>query len=100
VPRRSIALVTGGSMLSLALAVVLDLGLTPLMLLATGCFTLVYVVGTAAALRLLPRGTRGWWTALVAHASVVVLLVVNGVHALWALGLVVLSLTYQARTRR
>ncbi|WP_020141937.1 APC family permease [Terracoccus sp. 273MFTsu3.1] len=100
VPRRSIALVTAGSMLSLVLAVVLDLGLTPLMLLATGCFTLVYVLGTASALRLLPRGARGWWTALVAHASVVVLLVVNGAHALWALGLVVLSLAYQSRSRR
>jgi amino acid efflux transporter len=99
VPRRSIALVTTSSMFSLVVAVVLDLGLTPLMLLATGCFTLVYVLGTAAALRLLPRGTRGWWTALVAHASVVVLLVVNGVHALWALGLVILSLAYQSRSR-
>jgi amino acid efflux transporter len=100
VPRPSIALVTASSMLSLVVAVVLDLGLTPLMLLATGCFTLVYVLGTASALRLLPRGTRGWWTALVAHASVVTLLLVNGIHALWALGLVLLSLAYQSRTRR
>jgi amino acid efflux transporter len=99
VPRRSIALVTVGSLGSLTLAVVLDLGLTPLMLLATGCFTVVYVLGTASALRLLPRGTVGWWTALLAHASVVVLLVANGVHALWALGLVVLSLGYQAGSR-
>jgi len=99
VPRRSIALVTTGSMLSLVLAVVLDLGLTPLMLLATGCFTLVYVLGTAAALRLLPRGTVAWWTALVANASVAALLVVNGVHALWALGLTVLSLGYRSGVR-
>ena len=100
VPRRSIALVTTSSMLSLVVAVVLDLGLTPLMLLATGCFTLVYVLGTASALRLLPRGSRAWWTALVAHASVVALLVVNGLHALWALGLVLLSLAYRSRTHR
>jgi len=99
VPRRSIALVTTGSMLSLVLAVVLDLGLTPLMLLATGCFTLVYVLGTAAALRLLPRGTVAWWTALVANASVAALLVVNGVHALWALGLALLSLGYRSGVR-
>ena len=99
VPRRSIALVTTGSMLSLVLAVVLDLGLTPLMLLATGCFTLVYVLGTAAALRLLPRGTVAWWTALVANASAAALLVVNGVHALWALGLAVLSLGYRSGVR-
>lgn len=100
VPRRSIALVTTSSMLSLVVAVVLDLGLTPLMLLATGCFTLVYVLGTAAALRLLPGGSRAWWTALVAHASVVALLVVNGLHALWALGLVLLSLAYRSWTHR
>ncbi len=99
VPRRSIALVTVAAALSLAVAVVLDLGLTPLMLLATGCFTLVYVLGTASALRLLPRGTVAWWTALVAFMSVAALLVVNGVHALWALGLAVLSLGYRSGAR-
>jgi amino acid efflux transporter len=100
VPRRSIAFVTVASTLSLVVAVVLDLGLTPLMLLVTGCFTLVYVLGTASALRLLPRHTRGWWTALLAFGSVVVLLVANGAHALWALGLALLSLVYRSRTRR
>jgi amino acid efflux transporter len=97
VPRRSLAVITGSSSLALVVTVVLGLGLTPLMLLATGCFTLVYVLGTASALRLLPRRSRGWWTAVIACASVVVLLVVNGLHALWALGLVALSLAYQAR---
>jgi amino acid efflux transporter len=100
VPRRSIVLVTVSSLLSLGAAVVLDLGLTPLMLLATGCFTLVYVLGTASALRLLPRGTLGWWTAVVAFGSVTALLVVNGVHALWAVGVALLSLAYQSRARR
>ncbi|WP_330475124.1 APC family permease [Terrabacter sp. C0L_2] len=99
VPRRSIVLVTVSSLLSLGAAVVLDLGLTPLMLLATGCFTLVYVLGTASALRLLPRGTLGWWTAVVAFGSVAALLVVNGVHALWAVGVALLSLAYQSRVR-
>ena len=99
VPRRSVALVTVTSALSLVVAVAFDLGLTPLMLLATGCFTLVYVLGTASALRLLPRGTVAWWTALVANASVAALLVANGVHALWALGLAVLSLGYRSAVR-
>ena len=58
VPRRSVAVIVGSSMLSLVVATVLDLGLTPLMLLATGCFTLVYVLGTASALRLLPAAAR------------------------------------------
>ncbi len=101
VPRRSIALITVASSLSLVAAATLDLGMTPLMLLATGCFTLVYVLGTAAAVRLLPRGGRAWWVAVVALTSVTALLVVNGVHALWALGLVALSLVYRSvATRR
>jgi amino acid efflux transporter len=99
VPRRSIVLVMLLSMLSVGASVTLDLGLTPLMLLATGCFTLVYVLGTGAALRLLPRGTAGWWTALLAFVSVLALLVANGAHALWALGIVALSLAYQRFTR-
>ena len=40
-----------------------------------------------------------WWTALFANASVAALLVVNGVHALWALGLAVLSLGYRSGVR-
>ena len=100
VPRRSIALVTVASAaLARGSPSCCGLGLTPLMLLATGCFTLVYVLGTASALRLLPRGTVAWWTALVAFVSVAALLVVNGVHALWALGLAVLSLGYRSGVR-
>jgi amino acid efflux transporter len=100
VPRRSLALVTVLSSLALALSAVLDLGLTPLMLLTTGCFTLVYVLGTAAAVRLLPTG----WArraALVALVSTGGLLAVTGVHVLWALGIAGAALAYQTwRERR
>lgn len=95
VPRRSLALIAVQSVLWLVASEVLHLGLTPLMLLATGCFTLVYVLGTAAAVRLLPRGTRAWWTALVALASVLALLVMNGWHVLWALAVVLAAVGYQ-----
>lgn len=97
VPRRSLALITVEGTIALAVAATLDLGLTPLMLLATGCFTMVYVLGTGAALRLLPRGSAGWWTAAVAFAATLALLAINGVHALWALTVAALSLLYQAR---
>jgi amino acid efflux transporter len=70
------------------------------MLLATGCFTLVYVLGTAAAVRLLPRGSRVWWSAVVALASVIALLAVTGLHVLWALGIAAAALAYQARQPR
>ncbi|EWT03281.1 amino acid permease [Intrasporangium oryzae NRRL B-24470] len=99
VPQRSLALITILSTGSLAVSARLGLGLEPLMLLATGCFTLVYVLGTAAAVRLLPRWSPSWWLAVVAFASVTALLVVNGVHGLWALGLVAASLAYRAVRR-
>lgn len=100
VPRRSLALVAGQSMAWLVAAEVLHLGLTPLMLMATGCFTLVYVLGTGAAVRLLPRGGAAWWTAVVALTSVLVLLAMNGWHVAWALGVVVASLAWQGAAGR
>ena len=100
VPRRSLALVTALSFGSLVTAAALGLELGTVMLLATGCFTLVYVLGTAAAVRLLPGGSGAWWTALVALVSVVGLLAVTGLHVLWALGIAVASLAYQARLGR
>jgi amino acid efflux transporter len=95
VPRRSLALVAAQSLAWLAISQILHLGLTPLMLLATGCFTVVYVLGTAAAVRLLPRASRVRRVAMVAFVSVVGLLVLGGVHVVWALGVVATSLTYQ-----
>ncbi len=96
VPRRSLTLVTVLSFGALLVTALLDLGMEALMLLATGCFTLVYVLGTASALRLLPRGTVSWWLALVAFVSVLGLLAVTGPHVLWALGLAAASIAYQA----
>lgn len=95
VPRRSLFVVAAQSVAWLVASQVLHLGLTPLMLLATGCFTVVYVLGTAAAVRLLPRTSRAWWAAVVALTSVLALLVMNGWHVLWALGIVAAALTYQ-----
>ncbi|TPG19607.1 amino acid permease [Pedococcus bigeumensis] len=100
VPRRSLALIAVQSVLWLAATEVLHLGLTPLMLLATGCFTLVYVLGTGAAVRLLPRGTRAWWTAVVALTSVLGLLAMNGWHVGWALGVAAAAVGYQTWSAR
>jgi amino acid efflux transporter len=101
VPRRSLALIGAQSLVWLAISQALHLGLTPVMLLATGCFTLVYVLGTAAAVRLLPRGSRARRVAVVALVSVLGLLVLGGLHVLWALGVVAASLAYQSwRGRR
>jgi amino acid efflux transporter len=100
VPRRALTVVAAQSLAWLVVGEVLDLGLTPLMLLATGCFTLVYVLGTAAAVRLLPRGTGVWWNAVVALTSVLVLLVMNGWHVVWALSVVAAAVGYVAYRER
>jgi amino acid efflux transporter len=95
-PRRSLAVVTLGGFGSVLLPVDLHL----MMLLVTGCFTLVYVLGTAAALRLLPAGwsRRG---AGLAFVAVVGLLWLNGAPALLSLGIAAGAVVYQAvRERR
>jgi amino acid efflux transporter len=74
--------------------VLLPLDLHTAALLTTGCFTLVYVIGTAAALRLLP----GVWPRLVAgtaFVAVVALLWLNGLPALLSLVIAGGSLVYQ-----
>jgi amino acid efflux transporter len=95
-PRKSLAFVTVGALAS----VLLPLDLHTAMLLVTGCFTLVYVLGTAAAFRLLPPGwsRRG---AAVAFAAVVGLLLLNGLPALLSLGVAAGAIAYQSvRARR
>ena len=70
----ALAVTTGLSLLSLLATALLRLDLTASVLLATGAFTVVYVVGTAAAIRLLPRGTWARRGAVVSFVSVVALL--------------------------
>lgn len=100
VPRRSLAVVSGLALGSLVVGETFHLDLAQLMLLTTGCFTMVYVIGTAAAVRLLPRRSSVWWTAVIAFVSVSVLLVMNGPHVLWALGAAGASLVYRVIHRK
>jgi amino acid efflux transporter len=82
VPRRSLAVVAVGSLTSLAVITIGHLSLNAPLLATTGAFALVYAVGTAAALRLLPRGTwvrRGAAVGLVATLG---LLALTGTHLL------------------
>ncbi|MEV6630613.1 amino acid permease [Actinoplanes sp. NPDC051470] len=94
--RRSLAVVTIGS----SLAVFLPFPLHTVMLLVTGCFTLVYVLGTAAAVKLLPRG----WSRVVAgfaFVAVLGLLWLNGLPALLSLVIAGAAIVYQGlRSRR
>jgi len=74
VPRRALAVITLGGLTSLTVLTVGDLSLNAPLLMTTGAFTLVYVVGTASGLKLLPRGTWVHHGALVGFVSTLVLL--------------------------
>lgn len=94
-PRKSLTFIALASLASALLPIALHTS----MLLVTGCFTLVYVIGTAAALRLLPRG----WSrrvAAVALMAVLGLLVLNGPTALLSLGIAAGAVGYQVLRRR
>jgi amino acid efflux transporter len=95
VPRRSLAAVSIGGAASLAVVTVADVGVRPLVLLTTGCFVLVYALGTAAAIRLLPRGSLTRRLAFVALVAVAALLAATGVYLLWPLLLAAVALGYQ-----
>ncbi len=84
IPRRSllVTLVLGfGVFVVVALT---GVGAGPLVLVTTGSFVAVYAVGTAAAVKLLPRRSAGWWTAIVALCTVGVLMVLTGAYLAWA----------------
>ena len=94
VPWRSLAVISGISTLSLVVAALLDLGTAQLVLVTVGAFVLVYVLGSAAAIRLLTRGTWAHRGAVVALVSSVVLLATIGVSLLWPLTIAVAALIY------
>jgi len=100
VPRRSLAVITSMALLALATTAVVGADLQASVLLVTGSFTLVYVVGTAAAVRLLPRGTLAHTGAVVSLVAVTGLLVLTGRHVLLGAGVALAALAYEAAFAR
>ena len=100
VPRRSLVVVSGLATLGLAIAAVFGLGTRHLVLLTTGSFVLVYVVGTAAALRLLPRRSWAWRAAIVSLVAVIGLLFATGPYLLWTAVVSSAALAYLRFRRR
>jgi amino acid efflux transporter len=83
VPRRSLALTIACGAAGLMVAVITGVDTAPLVLATTGSFVAVYALGTAAAIRLLPRGSGSWWTAVLAFITVLVLVATTGVYLIW-----------------
>jgi amino acid efflux transporter len=99
-PHRSLVVTTVLSAAALVTTATLHIDVASVVLVATGAFTVIYVVGTAAAIRLLPRGTWSRRGAVVSFCSVVALLVVNGTHSAWTLAVAAAAVLYETVVSR
>ncbi|MFV2103554.1 APC family permease [Micromonospora sp. LOL_024] len=94
VPRRSLAVTAVLAFVALAAVVAAGLGTRPLVLVATGSIITVYVIGVAAALRLLPRRSRAWYAAAATIGVVLLLLLMTGVYLVWPVAVTGAALLY------
>ncbi|MBU6493446.1 MAG: amino acid permease [Burkholderiales bacterium] len=95
VPRRSLAVIACLSIGALAATALANVGAKPLVLLTTGSFVTVYALGTAAALRLLERGSWAHRCALVALVADAALLIMTGWYLIWPVIVTLCALLYQ-----
>ncbi|MEU4761918.1 amino acid permease [Actinosynnema sp. NPDC023794] len=100
VPRRSLLVVVALCFVSLAVAMGTGTGAKLLVLLTTGQFVAVYLIGTAAALKLLPTRSPAWYAALVAFLGVVGLTVATAVYMLWPLVVTATALLFLRWNRK
>jgi amino acid efflux transporter len=99
-PRRSLAVLSVLGMAALAVAVTTGVGPQALVSLTTGLFVMVYAVGTAAAVRLLPRRSAARAIAIVAFAVVVLLMALSGPYLAWPVLVAAGALLYLRLNRR
>jgi amino acid efflux transporter len=100
VPRRAL-LVTGLiNLVYFVLVVSTGLDLTPFILIHTSCMIAVYALGMLAAVRLLARGSIGWWMAVISVVLVAGLLVLAGWHLVVPAGLAVAAVVVGLIRRR
>jgi amino acid efflux transporter len=100
VPRRSLSVIAVLSAVALAIVAFGNVGSRQAVLLTTGSFVLVYILGTAAAIKLLPGRTWARWAAIIAFASSIGLAIITGVYVVWALVVAGAALLYNRRRRR
>lgn len=95
VPRRSLAVVTVQALVSLGVVTAFGWSAEHLVLLCAASQVAVYALGLVAALRLLPRRSRGWWAAAVSLPPIVVLGLLSGGYLLAPAGLAVAALLHR-----
>jgi amino acid efflux transporter len=82
------------ALIALCASVIAGVGPRPLVLLTTGSFVTVYALGTAAALRLLPKRSGARRCACVALVAVAALFAATGWYLLWPLAITGCALLY------
>jgi amino acid efflux transporter len=82
IPRRSLLAISAVALGTVVVIWAAGTSTDAALLMASGTFSLLYVVGAAAALRLLPRGTWSWWAAVCSLVAALVLLGLTGAHLL------------------
>ncbi|AOJ04844.1 hypothetical protein WS70_24110 [Burkholderia mayonis] len=86
---------------ALGVTVATGMGPKPLMLATSGNFVMAYVLGAAAAAKLLPRGGFAHRSSIVAFLSAILLLATTGWYLLWPLLLTGAAIGYlQAADKR
>ncbi|WP_432973107.1 APC family permease [Dactylosporangium sp. CA-233914] len=98
VPRRSLLVVALLGAVSLAVVAATGTGTRALVLLTSGCFVLVYLMGSAAAVKLLPRSSAARRCALAALVASVGLMIVTGWYVLGTLVIAAGALLYTRRS--
>ncbi|WP_456788674.1 APC family permease [Cellulomonas sp. P5_C5] len=99
VPRRALLVVTALVTVYFALAVATGGELEPFVLVHTSCMVAIYAVGMAAAVRLLDRGSAGWWAAVAACVLSLGLAALAGWHLVVPLALALVAVAVGALRR-
>lgn len=82
IPRRSLLVVTIGTAISFAVAITIGFRVEPLLLAENACLIAIYTMAMAAATRLLPAHTIGWWFAGIALILVTGVLLLTKLYLL------------------
>jgi amino acid efflux transporter len=100
VPRRSLLSLSALTLATLSATQLAHVRVEALVLMTTGAFVVVYILGTAAALRLLEPRSWGRRAALLALIFDILLLATTGPYLAWSIGVAACAVVYLYLTRR
>jgi amino acid efflux transporter len=100
IPRRALLSLAGLTLIVLITTAVAHLRVEALVLMTTGAFVVVYILGTAAALRLLEAGSWARRAAFLALIFDILLLATTRLYLLWSAGIAACAVIYLYLTRK